>query len=131
MGVKGFEVDGSRIIVKPRYNVEDNIADVVLAYDSHDNGLEVTISQNDQSATFSHRLNNYNCITPTLTRRGDISIEWDHKLGDVNHVKTLLKPNKSVDVVWKDSSWTAIINLPIDGTSVTGTNVSIKREVNF
>jgi len=129
--VKGFDVDGSRVIVKPRYNFDKDVADIVLAYNTCDTGLEVTVSQNEQSATLSHQLNDFNCITPTFTRNGDISLEWEHRLGVENSVKTLLKPNKSVDVEWRDSSWTANINLPIDGTSITGTNVSIKREVNF
>ena len=36
-----------------------------------------------------------------------------------------------VDMEWKDSAWTANINMPIDGNSISGANVSVKREVNF
>lgn len=129
--IKSFDIDGSRVTVNPRYNINEDEADIVLAYNTDETGIEVTVSQNEQSATLSHRLNNDNRITPTITSNGDISLEWEHRLGGDNSVKTLLKPNKSVDVEWKDSSWTANINVPIDGTDIMGTNVRVKREVNF
>jgi hypothetical protein len=42
-----------------------------------------------------------------------------------------LKPNDNLNVEWKDDAWTANVNMPIDGTSISGANVGIKRDVNF
>jgi hypothetical protein len=32
---------------------------------------------------------------------------------------------------WKDSAWTANINMPVEDNKIAGANVSVKREVNF
>jgi hypothetical protein len=70
-------------------------------------------------------------VAPTLASNGDIKVEWERALGDSNSITTTLTPNESVDIEWKDADWTASINMPLDGTDIAGTNVSIKREVSF
>lgn len=60
-----------------------------------------------------------------------MAVEWERNLGDDNSLTTTLRPNESVDMEWKDSAWTANINMPIDGNTISGANVSVKREVNF
>ena len=128
---KSFDQDGAKITVNPRYNVATEEADVVVAYSKDGTDIEVTASQADQSVTISRQLDDDNRVAPTLASNGDISVEWERSLGDGNSLTATLKPNESVDLEWNDASWTANINLPIDGTDITGTNVSIKREVNF
>jgi len=93
--------------------------------------IEITASQDAQSVTFSQQIDDDNRVAPTLASNGDISLEWERDLGGGNSLTATLKPNESVDLEWEDDSWTANINLPIDGTDITGANVSIKREVNF
>lgn len=128
---KNFEKDGSCITVNPRYNVDTDKADVILAYSNGVTDIEVTASQGEQSVTLSHELDDDNRLAPTFASNGNISLEWEHRLSDENSVTTTLKPKKCVDVEWRDSSWTANINLPIDGSNIKGTNVRIKREVKF
>jgi len=128
---KRLNSDGASISVNPRYNVETEEADVVVSYDKDGTSLELTASQDAQSLTISRQLDDDNRIAPTLSSSGDISVEWERSLGDDNSLTATLKPNESLDLEWKDADWTANINMPIDGTDITGTNVSIKREVNF
>lgn len=128
---KRVESDGAAISINPRYNVETEEADVVLSYAKDGTSVEVTASQDAQSVTLSRQLDDDNRVAPTLASNGDISVEWERSLGDDNSLTATLTPNESLDLEWKDADWTANINLPIDGTDITGTNVSIKREVNF
>ena len=128
---KRLNSDGANIAVNPRYNVESEEADVVISYDKDGTSLELTASQDAQSLTLSRQLDDDNRVAPTLSSSGDVSVEWERSLGDDNSLTATLSPNNSLDLEWKDADWTANINMPIDGTDITGTNVSIKREVNF
>jgi hypothetical protein len=128
---KGFDSNGARITVNPRYNVDSEDGDVVIGYAKDDTEVELTASKDDQSVKVSQRIDDSNRVAPTVSRSGKIAVEWERKLGDESSVTTTVRPNDAVDVEWKDNAWTANINVPIDGTSVGGTNVSIKREVTF
>ena len=130
-GTAGFDSDGARITVNPRYDVGSGSGDVVLSYSKDDTSVEVTASQDDQSVTISQKVDDENTISPTVARSGDFSVEWKRSLGDDNSVTTTLTPNESVNVEWEDGAWTANVNVPIDGTDITGTNVNIKRQVEF
>lgn len=129
--VKGLDVDGARVTVNPRYDVAKEESDVVLSYKKAGTELELTASQDAQSLKLSRQLDDDNRVAPTLASSGDVSLEWERSLGDDNSITTTFKPDDSINVEWNDSSWTANINMPLDGTDITGTNVSIKREVNF
>lgn len=128
---KRLEADGADISVNPRYNVETEEADVVLSYSKDGTAVTLTASQDAQEVTLSRQLDDDNRVAPTLSSSGDISVEWERALGDDNSITATLKPNESLDLEWKDADWTANINMPIDGTDITGTNVSIKRDVSF
>jgi len=128
---KGIDNDGNRITVTPRYDLDTEQGDVVICYSSGDTDVEVTASKDAQSIKISQQIDDENRISPTLSSGGDISVEWERKLGDDGSLTATLKPNDSIDIEWKDDAWTANINLPIDGTDITGANVGIKREVSF
>lgn len=93
--------------------------------------MTLTASADAQSLSISQQLDDDNTITPTFTSGGDISVEWERSLGDDNSLTATIKPNDSVDLEWKDADWTANINMPVEGTSITGANVSIRRDVTF
>ena len=130
---KGFDNDGNRVTVNPRYNVDYKHADVVLTYDAHDHDtlIKVTASKDDQVVTISQKLNDENIISPTIGRDGSLSLAWDRKLGEDNTIRTTLNPNRSVDVEWRDSDWTANVNFPMDESDVRGATVHIKRDIKF
>jgi len=129
--VKGIDADGACVTFEPRYNVETEESDVVINYSKDGTEMTLTASQDAQSVTLSRQLDDDNRIAPTLNSSGDVSIAWERELGDDNSITTTLTPDESVNVEWKDAAWTATINMPLDGTDITGTNVSIKREVSF
>ena len=128
---KSIDNDGSRITITPRYDLNTEESDVVVAYSSGDTSVEVTASKEAQSVKVSQQVDDDNCVTPTLASNGDMSVEWERRLSDDSSVSATVTPNDSIDVEWKDAAWTANINMPIDGTDITGANVSIKREVSF
>eukprot|EP00804_Cyclotella_cryptica_P019716 CCRYP_016465-RA/>CCRYP_016465-RA protein AED:0.08 eAED:0.08 QI:87/1/1/1/1/1/3/207/283 len=128
---KGFDNDGNRITVNPRYYVNQRRGEVVLTYDADDTVVQVTASEDDQVVTISQKLNDENMISPTLSRDGSLSLAWDRKLGDDSSVRTTLNPNRSVEVEWRDAAWTANVNFPMDHSDLTGATVHIKRDVKF
>ena len=128
---KGFDNDGNRVTINPRYNLDYQRGDVVLTYDANDTIVQVTASKDDQVVTISQKLNDENMISPTLSRDGSLSLSWDRKLGDDNSIRTTLNPNRSVEVEWKDSAWTANVVFPMDQDDLSGATVHIKRDVKF
>ena len=128
---KGLDVDGARVTVTPRFNLESDERDVVVNYSKGDTDVKLTASAGAQEVTISQQLDADNRIAPTISNGGDISVEWERRLTDDSSLTATLKPNDSIDVEWKDSDWTANVNMPIDGTDITGANVSIKRDVSF
>ena len=68
-----------------------------------------------------------NKVSPNVTSGGDFSVAWERSVGDDSTVTTTLKPSESVDVEWNDGALAANINMPLRGTDITGTNVTIKR----
>jgi hypothetical protein len=87
-------------------------------YDANDTVIKVIASTTDQSVTISQKLNDDNIISPTINARdGSLSLAWDRKLGEHQSVKTTVNPNRSIDVEWRDSAWTANVNFPMDSTT--------------
>jgi hypothetical protein len=128
---KGFDADGAHITFNPRYNMETKESDVVVDYANGDTTVTLTASLDAQKVTLSQQVDANNRVAPTVSSEGAFSLEWERTLTDDSSLTATLKPNDSLDVEWKDSDWTANINMPIDGTNVNGANVSIKRDVNF
>ncbi len=104
---------------------------MVVSYDADDTLIRVTMSKDDQEVTIAQKLNDDNVISPTIGRDGSLSLAWDRKLGEDNSVRTTLNPNRSVDVEWRDSAWTASANFPMDEMDLRGATVHIKRDIKF
>jgi len=128
---KGFDANGARVTVTPRFNLEEDDRDVVINYSKDRTNVKLTASADNQELTLSQQLDDDNRVAPTVNSKGDLSLEWERRLGDDSSLTANLKPNSSLDLEWKDAAWTANINVPIDGTNISGANVSIKRDVNF
>ena len=154
---KGFDVEveeQAHVTVTPRLDVEHgNKPDVEIKYDSDsthvrliasadnqeiavarqidDTNICLTASAEDQAITITQQIDDQNRLSPTISRSGDVSLEWERLISDQSSVTAKLNPGDSLDLEWRDQEWTANINMPIDGTSIQGSNVSIKRDVNF
>jgi hypothetical protein len=128
---KGLDVNGARVTVTPRFNLDSDEKDVVVNYSTDDTSVKLTASADSQEITISRQIDDDNRIAPTVNNDGDFSVEYERSLGDDSSLTATLKPNDSLDVEWKDDAWTASVNMPIDGTNINGANVSIKRDVKF
>jgi hypothetical protein len=150
---KGLDVNGARVTVNPRFNLEDDTRDVVVNYNngntdvkltaSVDNqeveiahkagktGIKLVASKDNQEVTISQQIDDRNRVAPSINNNGDVSVEWERNLGDDSSLTATLKPNDSINVEWEDGAWTANVNMPLDGTSISGANVGIKRDVTF
>jgi len=128
---KSFDADGAAVTVTPRYDVGSGSTDVVVSYAKDDTSLELTASQEAQSITISKQIDATNRVAPTIGSNGDFSLEWERSLSDDSSLTATVKPNDSVDVEWSDGAWVANVNMPLEGNSISGANVSIKRDVSF
>jgi len=129
---KGLRAGDGTLTVQPKYDLQDETGEVTLSYDNGDRTtIELTASNSAQSVTISQQVDADNRIAPTLTSEGKLSVEWEKSLGEGNSLTATLSPDDAIELEWEDGAWTASINLPIDGTSITGADVSIKRDVNF
>ena len=124
--------NGARITVTPRFPLDKSGArDVVVTYAKDQTDLTFTASANHQEITISQQIDANNRIAPTIDNNGDISVEWERRLSDSASLTANLKPNDTLNVEWNDAAWTANVNMPIDGTTVQGVNVGIRRDVEF
>lgn len=150
-GSKMFASGNAQVTVK--YNVEASETDVIVNYETEDTNVELnasvdsqsikvqkqagstnigfTGSRDEQSVTISEQIDANNRIAPTITSNGDITLEWERNLGNDNSLTTTVKPNESVGLEWKDAAWTANLDFPLRGTTVTGASISVKRDAVF
>lgn len=129
---KGFSSGDARVTVNPRFNVETRDVDVTVGYDMGRTNVVVDASRDEQNVRVSQQLDEQNRVAPSFAlRSGKVAVEWQRSLGDDNSLTTTLRPNEEIEMEWKDEAWTANINMPIEGNSVAGANVSVKREVSF
>ena len=128
---KGIDANGARVTLTPRFNLEDDTRDVVVNYNNDKTNVKLTASVDSQEVSFSQQIDDNNRISPTVNSNGDLSLEWERRISDDSSLTATLKPNDNLNVEWRDAAWTANIRMPIDGTSISGADVSIKRDVNF
>jgi len=129
---KGIDMDDStRLVVKPRYYVEEEEGELVLAFAKDSTVIEIVATKDDQSITVSQQIDDANRLEPSITRTGAMSLEWERTLGNGNSLTTKFTPNESIGLKWKDSEWTATMNIPIEGSSLGGPTVNIQRDVHF
>ena len=128
---KGLDFNGARVTVRPRLDLENDERDVEINYSNDATNVRLTASADEQEVTWSQRIDDDNRIAPTVNSRGDVSLEYERRRSDDSSLTANLKPNDNLNLEWKDSAWTANINMPIDGTNINGANVNIKRDVTF
>jgi hypothetical protein len=90
---KGLDVNGARVTVTPRFNLEDNNKDVVVNYSNDKTNVKLTASIDNQEVTISHQLDDSNRFAPTINNNGDLSVEWERKLSDDSSLTATLAPS--------------------------------------
>lgn len=128
---KGFDANGGRVTVRPRFNLESDDRDVEVNWNKDSTNIRLAASANGQEVTFSQQVDSNNRVAPTINNNGDFSVEWERRLSDDSSLTAKLKPNDSLNVEWRDAAWTANVNCGIDGTNINNANVSIKRDLSF
>jgi len=129
---KGINSNGARITINPSLDVASKDVDVTVTYDAGKTNVEINASKEEQTVKVSQQVDDANRVAPSFAvRSGKLAVEWERDLGDDNSLTTTLRPNESIEMEWKDSAWTANINMPVEDNKIAGANVSVKREVNF
>jgi len=105
--------------------------ELVLDHTMDKTSVKLTASVDDQEITISQQIDDDNKISPTISRDGSVSVEWERSLDGDNSLTATVKPDDSIDVEWKDDNWTANINAGLEGTSIGAVSISAKRDVNF
>eukprot|EP00586_Coscinodiscus_wailesii_P019378 CAMPEP_0172498306 /NCGR_PEP_ID=MMETSP1066-20121228/112016_1 /TAXON_ID=671091 /ORGANISM="Coscinodiscus wailesii, Strain CCMP2513" /LENGTH=267 /DNA_ID=CAMNT_0013271531 /DNA_START=40 /DNA_END=843 /DNA_ORIENTATION=+ len=127
---KGFDFNTTHYVaLTPRFNVADKTADMFVSYSKDKTNVGLSTSRTSQKISVSQQIGENNRIMPTFSSGGEFSLGWERFLGKGSSITTVLTPDKDIDVVWKDGEWKANINMPLDGISISGANVNIKREL--
>ena len=125
---KGFNVEGGRFVVNPRYNFKESKSDLILDYDQGSTSVTFEGSMASQKITVSQEIAKGHRIIPTFTADGDKSLGYEMKTAN-GSISTNIKPNDSIIVQWRDGPWIAVVEAPLDGLTTNGVSVNIKRKV--
>lgn len=130
---KGFNLNSSYISVTPQLNVlSPRSSDVLIKFKEGKMDVGLKASLSSQKVRLSRQIDDYNRVAPTISSGGAFSLEWERVFGgkyEGSSVVTTLTPGEAIDVVLKEGEWRASINMPLEGTSIKGANINIKREL--
>lgn len=93
---KGLDMNGARVTVNPRYNVQSEEADVVVGWDNGDTNVQLTASADNQEVNVKHRMDNTN-IEVNASRDGQ-EISVDHQMDNTNIKLTASADNQEVTI---------------------------------
>lgn len=79
---KGLDLDGARVTINPRYDVESGDSDVVVSYDNGSTNVELTASADSQEVTASHNMGDTTIGVTASADSQEFSI--NHTAGDTN-----------------------------------------------
>lgn len=93
---KGLDIDGARVTVNPRYNMETEEADVVLGYDNGNTNVQLTASADNQEVNVKHKMDNTNLELTASADSQEVSI--DHQMDNTNVRLTASADNQEVTI---------------------------------
>jgi len=93
---KGLDVNGARVTINPRYDVEAEAADVVLGYDNGSTNVRLTASADSQEVNVKHSLDNTKIELTASADNQEISI--DHQMDKTNIRLTASADNQEVTI---------------------------------
>jgi hypothetical protein len=79
---KGLDMDGARVTINPRFNVESGESDVVASYDNGSTNVQLTASADSQEVTASHNMGDTTIGVTASADSQEFSI--NHTAGDTN-----------------------------------------------
>jgi hypothetical protein len=93
---KGLDVDGARVTINPRYNMESEEADVVVSYDNGNTNVQLTASADSQEVSASHSMGD---TTIGLTASADSQeVTLDHTMDNTNIKLTASADNQEITI---------------------------------
>lgn len=118
--------------VTPRYNVPARRADVRVVYGLDDTRISLDATGDQQKLTVSRLLGNDVVVSPSVTTKGDIELEYRRNLA-TGSLAAQYKPNDSLTLLWEDGPWQAILRAPMKGAYKLqeGIKVNIRRDVDL
>jgi hypothetical protein len=93
---KGLDIDGARVTLNPRYDMETEEADVVLGYDNGNTNVKLTASANSQEVNVKHKLDNTNIELTASADSQEVIV--DHQLDNTNIKLTASADNQEVTI---------------------------------
>mmetsp|Transcript_110577 Transcript_110577/g.309075 ORF Transcript_110577/g.309075 Transcript_110577/m.309075 type:complete len:308 (+) Transcript_110577:115-1038(+) len=93
---KGLDLDGARVTINPRYNMESEEADVVLGYDNGNTNVRLTASADNQEVNIKHKIDNTNLELTASADNQEVKI--DHQMDNTNIRLTASADNQEVTI---------------------------------
>jgi len=93
---KGLDLDGARVTINPRYDMEKEEADVVLGYDNGNTNVQLTASADKQEVNIKHKMDNTNIELTASADNQEVSI--DHQMDSTNIKLTASADNQEVTI---------------------------------
>jgi hypothetical protein len=93
---KGLDLDGARVTLNPRYDMETEEADVVLGYDNGNTNVKLTASADSQEVNIKHKLDNTNIELTASADSQEVIV--DHQLDNTNIKLTASADNQEVTI---------------------------------
>jgi len=93
---KGLDMNGARLTINPRYNMESEEADVVLGYDNGDTTVKLTASVDNQEVNVKHKMDNTDIELTASAGNQEISI--GHQVDNTNIRLTASADNQEVTI---------------------------------
>jgi hypothetical protein len=93
---KGLDLNGARVTINPRYDVESEEADVVLGYDNGSTNVQLTASADKQEVNIKHKLDNTNIELTASADNQEVTI--DHQMDNTNVKLTASADNQEVTI---------------------------------
>lgn len=138
-GSKRFSLPGERqLALTPAWDQSTRAFELTVAQDIQAGKtnavLELSQADKDGKLTLNHQVDDANTISPTLSlKRGYLTYQWTHLLGDGAKLQTTLDPFTDLDVTWSDpgkgGEWVTRANIPLKEPRTA--TLSFKRKFTF
>jgi len=126
---KGLTLFNSSVNITPRYNLKSGSGDVALSCKAGSTGVDIVASLEEQKFALSQKILDNNFISPSFTTSGDFALKVKRNLADDKSIAATIKPSDSVSVQWTDGDWVADFDAPIDGISLEGISIKVRRKI--
>ena len=127
---KGYPLGSGNLYISPSWDYKDSSGSLRVEHITDDGtSMEWLSSAEESRVTYSRSIGNHR-ISPSITTDGNVSFEVDLETSADSSLSSYVCKDE-VEVEWSDREWTATFAIPLQGKTIAGTNVHIKREIQF